>query len=93
MSVATGALQVFILAGNRLMREALNCILSNKTEIRVVGASAFFPNVVAQISNCSLSVLLSDSAAMTLSRQRVVGEARAAIPATPHSRHRRHGSC
>ena len=38
--------QVFILAENRLLREALTRILSKKSDIRVVGASAFSPDVV-----------------------------------------------
>jgi len=72
--------QVFILAENRLLREALTRILSKKSDIRVVGASAFSPEVVAQISGAGPDVLLSDSAAVALSDLRLVSEVRAAIP-------------
>jgi DNA-binding NarL/FixJ family response regulator len=72
--------QVFILAENRLLREALTRILSKKSDIRVVGASAFSPDVVAQISIAGPDVLLSDSAAVALSDLRLISEVRAAIP-------------
>ena len=72
--------QVFILAENRLLREALTRILSKKSDIRVVGASAFSPDVVAQISAAGPDVLLSDSAAIALSDLRLISEVRAAIP-------------
>jgi DNA-binding NarL/FixJ family response regulator len=74
------SVQVFILAENRLLREALTRILSKKSDIRVVGASAFSPDVVEQISSASPEVLLSDSAAVALSELRLVSEVRAAIP-------------
>jgi DNA-binding NarL/FixJ family response regulator len=72
--------QVFILAENRLLREALARILSKKNDIRVVGAAAFSPDVVDQISSASPDVLLSDSAAVALSELRLVSEVRATIP-------------
>lgn len=72
--------QVFILAENRLLREALTRILSKKSDIRVVGASAFSPDVVTQIRSAGPEVLLSDSAANALSDLRLISEVRAAIP-------------
>jgi DNA-binding NarL/FixJ family response regulator len=72
--------QVFILAENRLLREALTRILSKKSDIRVVGASAFSPDVVSQISAAGPDVLLSDSAVVALSDLRLISEVRAAIP-------------
>ena len=72
--------QVFILAENRLLREALTRILSKKSDIRVVGASAFSSDVVEQISNAAPDVLLSDSAAVALSELRLISEVRAAVP-------------
>ena len=67
MSDAVESVQVFILAENRLLREALTRILGKKNDIRVVGASAFSPDVVEQISSAAPDVLLSDSAAVALS--------------------------
>jgi len=80
MSAAVETVQVFILAENRLLREALTRILNKKTDLRVVGASAFVPDIVSQIASASPDVLLSDSAALALSQLRLVSEVRAAIP-------------
>jgi len=80
MADSAETVQVFILAENRLLREALTRILSKKSDIRVVGACAFSPDVVEQISNAAPDVLLSDSAAVALSDLRLVSEVRAAIP-------------
>jgi DNA-binding NarL/FixJ family response regulator len=80
MSIAVETVQVFILAENRLLREALARILNKKSDIRVVGASAFAQDIVHQIASASPDVLLSDSAAVALSDLRLVSEVRAAIP-------------
>jgi DNA-binding NarL/FixJ family response regulator len=80
MSDSIESVQVFILAENRLLREALTRILSKKSDIRVVGASAFSPDVVEQINVAAPDVLLSDSTAVALSDLRLVPEVRAAIP-------------
>jgi DNA-binding NarL/FixJ family response regulator len=80
MSDSVDSVQVFILAENRLLREALTRILSKKNDIRVVGASAFSPEVVEQISNAAPDVLLSDSAVVALSDLRLISEVRTAIP-------------
>src|SRR5579862_8341985 len=80
MSIPSETAQVFILAENRLLREALTRILSKKSDLQVVGAAAFSPDVVEQIKSASPDVLLSDSAAIALSELRLVAEVRAAIP-------------
>jgi DNA-binding NarL/FixJ family response regulator len=80
MSDSMEIVQVFILAENRLLREALTRILSKKNDIHVVGASAFSPDVVEKISSAGPDVLLSDSAAVALSDLRLVSEVRSAIP-------------
>jgi DNA-binding NarL/FixJ family response regulator len=80
MSDAIEIVPVFILAENRLLREALTRILSKKNDIKVVGASAFSPDIVEQISSAAPDVLLSDSAAVALSDLRLVSEVRTAIP-------------
>jgi len=80
MSDSNESVQVFILAENRLLREALTRILSKKNDIGVVGASAFSPDVVEQVCRAAPDVLLSDSAAVALSELRLVSEVRAAIP-------------
>lgn len=80
MSVALETVQVFILAENRLLREALARILNKKIDIQVVGASAFTPDIVRQILATAPDVLLSDSAAVILSELRLISEVRSAIP-------------
>jgi DNA-binding NarL/FixJ family response regulator len=80
MSVEVAVVQVFILAENRLLREALARILNKKSDIRVVGASAFTPDVVQQIAGTAPHVLLCDSATVALSELRLILEVRAAMP-------------
>ena len=80
MSSGVETVQVFILAENRLLREALTRILSKKSDIHVVGASAFSPSVVQQIRAAAPDVLLSDSAAIALSELQLVSEVRGAVP-------------
>jgi DNA-binding NarL/FixJ family response regulator len=82
MSNSVDSVRVFILAENRLLREALTRILSKKSDIQVVGAAVFSPDVVQQISSAAPDVLLSDSAAVALSDLRLVSEVRSAIPGT-----------
>jgi DNA-binding NarL/FixJ family response regulator len=72
--------RVFILAENRLLREALARILNKKSDIRVVGASAFTPDIVQQITPTAPHVLLCDSATIALSELCLVPEVRAALP-------------
>lgn len=80
MSVEVESVQVFILAENRLLREALTRILNKKTDIQVVGASAFVTDVVGQISTSATEVLVCDSAAVALSPLRLIPEVLAAVP-------------
>jgi len=80
MSGDIAVVQVFILAENRLLREALTRILNKKSDIRVVGAFAFAPDIVQQITAAAPHVLLCDSATVALSELRLVSEVRAAMP-------------
>jgi len=80
MTVDVDTVRVFILAENRLLREALTRILNKKSDIHVVGAVAFTSDVVRQIAASAPDVLLSDSAAVALSDLRLVREVLTAIP-------------
>jgi two-component system, NarL family, response regulator DevR len=80
MSVATRTVQVFILAENRLLREALARILNKKNDIDVVGASALASDIVQQIATAGADVLLSDSAALALSELKLISEVCMAVP-------------
>jgi DNA-binding NarL/FixJ family response regulator len=80
MLTDVAVVQVFILAENRLLREALARILNKKSDIRVVGASAFAPDIVEHIAAAAPLVLLCDSATVALSELRLVSEVRTAMP-------------
>ena len=77
---ANETVQVFILAENRLLREALARILNKKSDLRVIAAAAIATDIVAQIAEAAPDVLLCDSSALALSRLRLVAEVRAAVP-------------
>jgi DNA-binding NarL/FixJ family response regulator len=55
-----GTISVFLLAENRLLREALARILRNKSDIRVVGSAAYSPQVIEEIVAAAPRVLLYD---------------------------------
>lgn len=80
MSVANETVRVFILAENRLLREALARILNKKSDMRVVAASAIDSGIVGQIAQASPDVILCDSSALALSELQLVAEVRAAVP-------------
>lgn len=61
MCVAVESARVFLLAENRLLREALSRILSKKSDIEVVGSCAFSPVVIEQIVAVGPDVLILDS--------------------------------
>jgi DNA-binding NarL/FixJ family response regulator len=71
---------VFILAENRLLREALTRLLSKKSDIRVVAACAFSPQVVEHVAEAAPDVLLCDSTAAALPDLQLIPEVRAAVP-------------
>ena len=52
---------VFLLAENRLLREALLRILSKKDDIHIVGAGSFGADVLEQIASSGANVLVLDS--------------------------------
>jgi DNA-binding NarL/FixJ family response regulator len=78
--VAEEMIAVFILAENRLLREALTRLLSKKCDIRVAGACAFSPQIVEQVAEASPDVLLSDASAAALPDLQLIREVRAAVP-------------
>ena len=65
---------VFLLAENRLLREALLRILSKKDDIHVVGAGSYGPHMFEQIVSTHANVVVLDSVAPVLAEQGVVHE-------------------
>jgi len=51
---AQAGVEVFLLAENRLLREALAKILRKKNDIRVVGAASFSPSALKQITDAAI---------------------------------------
>jgi two-component system NarL family response regulator len=78
--VPTECIGVFILAENRLLREALTRLLSKKADIRVVASHPFSPQIVQQIAESAPDVLLCDSSATALPDLQLIPEALAAVP-------------
>jgi two-component system NarL family response regulator len=72
-----GALaSVFLLAENRLLREALLRILSKKDDIQVVGAGCYEFDMLDHIVSTGANVIVLDSVVSVLSEQGVVSELR-----------------
>jgi DNA-binding NarL/FixJ family response regulator len=80
MADAAEMISVFLLAENRLLREALTRILNKKNDIRVAGAAPFSPQIMEQIVAALPDVLLSDAAGTALTDLQVIPEAQKAIP-------------
>jgi DNA-binding NarL/FixJ family response regulator len=72
---------VFLLAENRLLREALLRILSKKDDIHVVGAGSYGPDMLEQIFSAQANVVVLDSVAPVLAEQGVVRELHQLNPA------------
>jgi DNA-binding NarL/FixJ family response regulator len=80
MDAAVESSSVFLLAQNRLLREALAKIMQKKTDLQVVGACAFSPGVLEQIAESNPDVLLMDSFTTGLSHLQFIHEVQCAVP-------------
>jgi DNA-binding NarL/FixJ family response regulator len=72
--------QVYLLAENRLFREALTRILNKKSDIKVVGAGALSSDAETKIAECKPDILLADATALSTSELRVLPNLRKALP-------------
>ena len=72
---------VFLLAENRLLREALLRILSKKDDIHVVGAGSYGPETFEQIASARANVVVLDSVSPVLAEHGVVRELHRLNPA------------
>lgn len=73
-------IRVFLLAENRLLREALARIFSKKNDIEIVGSSRFTPHVVNEVGAVSPDVLLFDCVPFSLCDLGVIPELRRILP-------------
>lgn len=76
----SGTIGVFLLAENRLLRDALTKILNKKNDIRVLAASAYSPQALQQVTELAPHVLLLDCAALGSAQVEVIAAARKALP-------------
>ncbi len=74
------SVSVFLLAQNRLLREALSRILSKKNEIRIVGDCAFSDDSLSAIVESAPDVLVIDSFTTNLAHLEFVREVRQNVP-------------
>lgn len=75
-----GIAQVFLLAENRLLREALIRILTTKSNVRVVGATPYSQGTAERITATHPSIVLLDCIGPVFSETKLVSTLHAAIP-------------
>jgi DNA-binding NarL/FixJ family response regulator len=71
--------EVFLLAENRLLREALIRLLSKRSEVRVVGANAYSSAVHHEIIAARPKIILLDSTGLGFSKATLITTLRTAI--------------
>jgi DNA-binding NarL/FixJ family response regulator len=74
------AVAVFLLAENRLLREALIRLLSKKDDIRVVGSGANSSQILQQVLAAEPNVVVLDSVSKALSHEGIIRRLRQAKP-------------
>jgi two-component system response regulator DegU len=73
------AVEVFLLAENRLLREALIRLLSKKSDLRIVGANSYSPAVQQEIIATRPQIILLDSSGPFISRCALICNLRSAL--------------
>jgi DNA-binding NarL/FixJ family response regulator len=71
--------EVFLLAENRLLREALIRLLSKRSEVRIVGANSYSPKVHDEIVAARPQIILLDSNGLVFSKATLIPTLRGAI--------------
>ena len=71
--------RVFLLAENRLLREALIRLLTKKTDLRVIGANGYSPAVHEEIVAASPQIILLDSTGLSFSKAALLSTLRTAV--------------
>ena len=71
--------EVFLLAENRLLREALIRLLTKKSGIRVVGANSYSPAVHHEVIAARPNIILLDSNGLASAKTTLIATLRAAI--------------
>ncbi|MBZ5683475.1 MAG: response regulator transcription factor [Acidobacteriia bacterium] len=71
---------VFVLAENRLLREALLRVFAKKNEIRVVGSNSYSPDIHEQIMATAPVIIVLDSSGLSHSSAQLISILRSTIP-------------
>jgi len=77
---STAIVDVFVLAENRLLREALLRVFAKKNEIRVVGSNSYSPDIHEQIVATAPGIILLDSSGLSHSSAQLISTLRSAMP-------------
>lgn len=72
--------EVYLLAENRLLREALIRLLAKRSDTRVVGANAYSPSVYQEIVAAGPNIIVLDSSGLVFSEARLIPTLHSAIP-------------
>lgn len=75
-----GKYQLYLLAENRLFREALTRILNKKGDIRILGAASLNAGSETRIAELKPDILLADPSVLVSSAAEVVSNLRRALP-------------
>ena len=78
--MAQNDIGVYLLAGNRLLREALAKLLQKRGDIRLLGSSGLSPQIVEQIVATGPDVVLCDLPFDALAKLQITREIRKAVP-------------
>ena len=73
-------ISVFLVAGNRLLREALARLLAKKGDVEVCGVSPYVPEKSTSIAMLDADVLVIDSITVQLSGYALIPEIMAQVP-------------
>lgn len=71
---------VFVLAENRLLREALLRVFAKKNETRVVGSNSYSPDIHEQIMATAPAIIVLDSSGLSHSNAQLMSILRSTIP-------------
>lgn len=71
--------EVFLLAENRLLREALSRIFNGKSDVRMVGACGYSPNVHREVIAARPHIILLDAHGLSLSYASLIPTLHAAV--------------
>jgi DNA-binding NarL/FixJ family response regulator len=80
LAPSRNTVKVFLVAENRLLREAVAKLLTKKGSIHVAGAASFSPLILEQIGACQSDILLVDSIPLPAQRLEFIREAIRCVP-------------